>query len=354
MEHVTSWFQHGHDPHGHEHGDLGSLRERSPVPVRGLTLALCTYRRPASVARFLTSLAGQERQPEAIVLVDASPDDATEQVVRAHLASPQGPAPDGAQDTRAPAPFLYVRVEGPLRGLTRQRNLALGWVATDLVVFFDDDIVLLPGCLRIMEDAHRMSGDSVAGVGAFVQEPVRPRRRLWQLRRALGMIGSLTPGRYSRSGFSTPWGFLAPTNELVEGQWLPGCAMMWRTGIARELGFHAALDGYGQGEDLEFSLRALRHGRLLMATAAHVQHLHEPGGRPDHYRLGYMAIHNRYHIHRRGLQDRRPRDVAWFAYAWTLDTLLLLRQLPVPGRSAATAREMAGRVKAAYDLLLPR
>lgn len=341
--HVAAWLQHGHAAPGPD-----ALREAARTPVPGLTVALCTYRRPASVARFLASLAEQDRQPDALVLVDASPDDATERVVREHLAA--SPPTDAE---RTPA-VVYARVEGPLRGLTRQRNLALEWVATDLVAFFDDDIVLLPGCLRIMEDAHRALGGDAAGVGAFVREPVLPRRRLWQLRRALGIVESLEPGRYSRSGFSTPWGFLPPGDALVEGQWLPGCSMMWRTALARELGFHSELEGYAQGEDLEFSLRALRRGKLVMAGAAQVLHLHEPAGRPDHYRLGYMAIHNRYHIHRRGLPDRDWRDVAWFAYAWTLDTLLLARLFAVPGRASATAREMVGRAKAAYDLLLAR
>lgn len=347
MEHVASWFQLGwDDANAVAHGELPRPDTGEMTP--GVTLALCTHRRPQSVARCLSSLAEQDRQPDAVLLVDASPDDATERVVREHFESQRRDASRGA------VAVLYVRVDGPLRGLTRQRNLALGWVRTDLVVFFDDDIVLLPGCLRVMEAAHRVRGAGTVGVGAFVQEPVRPRRRLWQLRRALGMIGSLEPGRYSRSGFSTPWAFLEPTSGLVEGQWLPGCAMMWRTGIARAVGFHSALEGYAQGEDLEFSLRARQHGKLVIAGEARVLHLHEPAGRPDHFRLGYMAIHNRYHIHRRGLPDRRPRDIAWFAYAWTLDTLLLVRLLPVPGRSAATAREMVGRVKAAYDLLVLR
>jgi GT2 family glycosyltransferase len=130
--------------------------------------------------------------------------------------------------------------------------------------------------------------------------------------------------------------------------------MLWRTALARELGFHAGLDGYAQGEDLEFSLRARQRGRLLMAGAARVLHLHEPAGRPNAFRLGYMAIHNRYQIHRRGLPDRGWRDVAWFVYAWTLDTLLLVARLPLPGRAGPTAKEMAGRMRAAYDLLLER
>ena len=337
MEHVAAWFQRGDADL-----DPSALRARASVAGQhGLTVVLCTYRRPASVRRFLASLAAQRDAPAALVVVDASADADTEHAVR--------------EGTAALAwRVLYLRVEGPLRGLTRQRNLALEWVATDAVVFFDDDVVLDPGCLAAMEAAYRAPGPPVAGVGAVVRDAEAVRGRLWQLRRALGIVDSLAPGRYIRSGFSTPWAFLPPTDRVVEGDWLPGCCMLWRTELARELGFHAGLDGYAQGEDLEFSLRARRRGRLLMAGAARVLHLHEPAGRPNAFRLGYMAIHNRYQIHRRGLPDRDWRDVAWFVYAWTLDTLLLGARLPLPGRARSTAREMAGRMRAAYDLLLQR
>lgn len=334
MEHVTAWFERG-GPELPLTGEDGL--------ATGVTVVLCTYRRPHSVARFLRSLAAQERQPEALVVVDASPDDATERVV-----DELGPS------ASAPTRLCYARVAGPLRGLTRQRNFGLHAVTTDVVVFFDDDVVLQPGCLAAMEAAMRRPGIAAAGVGAFVVDPVPPGLGLWRVRRALGIVGTLAPGRYSRSGFSTPWGAPARADAVVEGDWLPGCAMMWRTAIVRALGFHAALDGYAQGEDLEFSLRARRHGPLLMAGGARVLHLHEAAGRPDAFRLGYMAIHNRYQIHRRGLADRRARDVAWFAYAWTLDTLLLARHLPRPAHAPRAAREMAGRVKAAYDLMLAR
>ncbi|HEU4628920.1 MAG TPA: glycosyltransferase [Gemmatimonadaceae bacterium] len=342
VPHVTTWFhRHGAAPAAAPDG-LDALRARAAAPAEaGLTVVLCTYRRPASVRRFLASLAAQLPLPAALVVVDASPDDATERVAREGAAA-------------LPARLLYLRVEGPLRGLTRQRNFALEWVTTDAVAFFDDDVVLDAGCLAAMEAAFRAPGAPVAGVGAVVRNPEVGRGRLWRLRRALGIVDSLAPGRYVRSGFSTPWAFLPPTEAVVEGDWLPGCCMLWRTALARELGFHAGLDGYAQGEDLEFSLRARRHGRLLVAGAARVLHLHEPAGRPDAFRLGYMAIHNRYQIHRRGLPDRRWRDVAWFTYAWTLDTLLLVARLVVPRHAAATVKEMAGRMRAAYDLLLER
>jgi hypothetical protein len=63
-----------------------------------------------------------------------------------------------------------------------------------------------------------------------------------------------------------------------------------------------------------------------------------------------MAIYNRYQIHRRGLSDRSWRDVVWFVYAWTLDTLMLCRNLLFPKRWAPTFRHLAGRLVAVADL----
>jgi GT2 family glycosyltransferase len=153
---------------------------------------------------------------------------------------------------------------------------------------------------------------------------------------------------------STPWSLLPPGDGAIEGDWLPGCAMMWRTAPARRVRFNEGFAGYAQGEDLDFSLQMRREGRLVLARSARLRHLHAPHGRPDHARLGYMAIRNRYEIHRRGLADRTGRDVAWFVYAWSVDTLMLARHVVHPGRWGATLRQVGGRARAAFDLIRGR
>jgi len=314
-------------------------REAGAPLQEGLAVVICTAGRPGSLARLLASLGEQERRPEQLVIVDAGPDDGAERVVRA------GGGDGVAREVR------YERVSGVLRGLTRQRNHALRLVHSDLVAFFDDDVVLLPGCLGELETTLRSGGPGVVGVGGFIVNDVaRPALR-WRVRIRTGVVTSLAPGRYFRSGMSTPWTFLEPTDALVEGDWLPGAAMLWRTASARAIGFNDAFAGYAQGEDLDFSLRARRAGRLLLAGRARLLHLHEPAGRPAPFRRGYMEIYNRYEIHRRALVDRSWRDIAWFAYAWGLDTLFLLRQLVIPGRAAYAARQIAGRVSAAVHLV---
>src|SRR5204862_3901692 len=162
-------------------------------------------------------------------------------------------------------------------------------VEHDLVAFFDDDVVFEPGCLAALERVLR-GEPRAAGAGvAVVNESPRP-NALWRLRRALRIVPDLTPGHYARSGMSIPWSFLGRRTGVVEGDFLPGCGMAFRTALARATGFHDGFAGYGQGEDLDFSLRMRRHGPLLLACDARLHHLTEPDGRPDPFRLGYMAI----------------------------------------------------------------
>lgn len=306
---------------------------------QGLAVAICTYQRPAALARLLDSLAAQTHRPDQVIVVDASPDEVSEAVVRARMAA----GPVGGE-------VLYCRVAGALRGLTRQRNLALRAAETDLIAFFDDDIVLLPETLGRMEQTHRAMGESVVGVGACIENQRTSPGLLWRLRRLLYIVPALAPGRYYRSGISTPWSFLPPTDAVLEGDWLPGGATMWRTQVARETGFNEGFAGYGSGEDLEFSLRIGKRGRLLLNGGARVLHLHESGGRPDHYRLGFSAVQNQNAIHRHCVRGRRRRDAVWFVYAQVADLLLRSGGLLRPATAGANARFLHGRIRSLLDL----
>lgn len=309
----------------------------------GVALVVCTRGRPLSVARFLSALARSTRTPDQLLIVDASDDRATEMIVLSH--------PDL---TRVARDVEYVSVEAAQRGLTRQRNVALAKVRTDLVAFFDDDIVLGSHCLARLEAVHRNTEGAVVGVAAAVEPPERTVPLIWQLRRWLGIVPDLQPGAYYRSGMSIPWHLVPARAELVRGDWLPGGATMWKTTVVRQLRFHDGFDGYGQGEDLEFSLRARHYGALFMAHSARALHLHEPGGRPDPAQAGYQAIRNWFAIHERTFGRRAFRSRAWFAYAFAMDSLLLARNLVRPRRVASVLGEWRGRLRAALQLLAGR
>jgi GT2 family glycosyltransferase len=295
----------------------------------GCSVVVCTRHRPALLSRFLDSLADQSPRPAQLVIVDSSADTESRAVLERH------PRRRELADR-----IDYCRVDASLAGVTRQRNLGLSLVETDLAAFFDDDIVLLPGCLAALERAHR-ADDTLVGVGAHIEnEPAVP-SPIWRLRRLLFIVPTLAPGRYFGSGVSTPWGFLGSTDALVEGDWLPGGAVMWKTEAARANGFTAGLDGYGMGNDLEFSLRISRFGRQAIAGDARLLHLREVGGRPEPRRLGYESLRNRRYIHRVGGGETAALKL-WFAYAMLVETGLQSLNLLRPGRTRDTWEYLRG------------
>lgn len=279
--------------------------------VAGVTVCICTYRRPGALVRALESVAGQEEAPLETIVVDGSPGDDTGDAVERLLAG-----------GTFPGTLRYLKVGGEQRGLTRQRNVALAATTTDLVAFFDDDVVLLPGALAAMARVHREHSPAPAGVAAVIENELHAPPAKWRLRRMLGAVPSLRAGQYARSGMSIPWNFLPRAAGVTAGDWLPGGATMWRTAAAAATGFDGSLTGYANGEDLEFSRRISVVGPLLMCPAARVHHLHEAGGRPDARHLGYTTVLNSWRIHR-GLRGRSGLDVARFAYAHALELAFL-------------------------------
>ena len=278
-----------------------SLSERHvPSLLSGLSVAVCTYNRHSSLERFLNSLETQNRLPETVLIVDAGSDDLTESMLI-------------SRSWRLNR-IVYLRVGDSLRGLTRQRNVALDWCSTDLIAFFDDDIVMEMDCLKELETTIRNSHD-IVGVGSCIlNEDAKP-GFLWNSLYRLGAMPDLTPGKYQRSGLVAPLRLLGEHQSEIDVDRLPGGCTIWRTALAQKVRFNDIFHGYAQSEDLEFSRRIAKYGRLVISGKAQVRHLHEMRGRADQIQLGRMGIVNRHYIHRTTLPDRQWQDALWFIYA---------------------------------------
>jgi glycosyltransferase involved in cell wall biosynthesis len=322
-----------------------ALRSIDPGPASGpladgVTVVVCTYNRPASLERLLRSM--QEAMPARleVVIVDASHDDQSEVAIRQLAAS-------GTLTTT----LRYYRVAGRLRGLTRQKNFALRVARADTIVFFDDDVVLRPNCITMMEQVLREGAGSVAGVGAYLENEHEAPPALWRIRRALGIVSTLRPGAYSRSGMSVPWNFLTPGSGVAPGDWLPGGASIYPTSLAREIGFHEGFEGYSNGEDLQFSLAAGAHGRLVVARAARALHLQDPANRPNPSDMAYVSARNAHHIHRTRPGGCTRLDRLYFGYAFLADTVVRFLALARPGVRAERWQFLRGRTRFLADLL---
>jgi GT2 family glycosyltransferase len=280
----------------------------------GITVCICTYERAADVGRFLDSLALQARHPDAVVIVDASADEETEFALR-----------NRSDLERIARRVSYFRVAGKLKGLTRQRNFALRWVKTDLVAFFDDDIVLDAGCLCLLEQALRAPNhaDAVAACCYIRNEAFASLPLIWRIRKALRLYRPEHAGSCHPSGIPIPQKLIVPFEGVRIVDLAPGCAMCWRTAVFASCSFEERMSGYALGEDVEFSLKTRPLGRKLLVGGAQVEHLHAPAGRPSPFQYGFQcAVFGS--IIRRRYGSRRLRHRCHYWLWQTVDIGMLL------------------------------
>lgn len=105
------------------------------------TIIITTFRRPEKLATLVRSLATQDIDGfEVIVTVDGVEPEAA----------------DAAREAWAPMdPSRLIHVEGERLGPCAARNRAIDRAGGDLLVFFNDDVVAEPGCVRAHLEAHR-------------------------------------------------------------------------------------------------------------------------------------------------------------------------------------------------------
>ena len=281
---------------------------------QGLTVILCTYRRAVSLARFLDSLALQSPRPEAVIIVDASPDEETKDALccRSDL-------------VRLAKQITYFSVTGKLKGLPRQRNFALRWVRTDLVAFFDDDIVLAPDCLRLLEEVLRAPGyaDAIAACCYIRNEAFASLPLHWRIHKALGLYRPEHAGCYHPHGIPVPQKLIAPFQGVRMVDLAPGGATCWRTAVFASCSFEERMAGYARGEDVEFSFKTRPLGRKLLVGGARVEHLHAPAGRSSPFQYGFQcAVGSRLIRRRYGSRCLRHRCQYWIWQSVELAVLL--------------------------------
>lgn len=271
-----------------------------------LTVAIPTYNRPDTVAHLLESIAQQTHLPCEILVIDSSPGNETERIVR--------------EVQLSPIAVHYLHHE---KGLTRQRNRAIAEAVGDILLFLDDDVVLEPDCLKHLMVAFEKAPDLV-GVGAYiVNEFGKPVERFWPIRKSVALLpGEYVSGKALPYGVVLPLSTLQPFSGLYDADWLPGCATAWRTSVFSRQAYSTFFHDYGLAEDKHFSIRAAHLGRLAICGDARIRHLKASGGRGNRFELGYYHVRNHIYI----LDTCFPEHVWWRRYQqlwyWLIESLL--------------------------------
>ncbi|PKP25166.1 MAG: glycosyl transferase family 2 [Bacteroidetes bacterium HGW-Bacteroidetes-2] len=322
------------------------------------TLIICTYMRPKPLLNLLQSVKLQTLYPNEILIVDASLNQETKEMMEQHSFEN----------------LHYFLVSEIDRGLTKQRNYGIERVGKeiDIVCFLDDDTVLEPDYFEQLLKTFEIHPKAL-GVGGYINnettwEKVNENEVIkinefsydgWKrkdgsrfvLRKKLGLDSDCPPGFSPLFSHGRSVGFLPPSGKIYEVEQVMGGASAFRRSVFDTFQFSTYFEGYGLYEDADFSLRVAKTGKLYVNTAAQLSHFHNPSGRPNQYQYGKMVVRNGYYVWR--VKNPNPSfnaKLKWHAITLLLMTIRFTNTFTTKKRKEAFTEAM-GRKMGWFSLL---
>jgi GT2 family glycosyltransferase len=241
-----------------------------------ISVIIPTRNRTRDLVNLLDSLRNQTRLPDELIVVDASDNDDTENMLE-------------EQGNRLPFDVIYQRASP---GSARQRNIGFGLSRGRYLFFFDDDVVLEPEYVRIIYDTFQEHGQGqlggVTGRIANIKESPKAWERIFK---RVFFLTDLGGGEIKLSGF--PSLRIDETPGYVN--FLSGCNMVYLREVFSQFLFDEALAGYSYMEDVDLSFRVGREYRLYYQPRARLSHYPTTYKTYDSRALRKMMIqHHRY------------------------------------------------------------
>lgn len=232
-----------------------------------VAVVIATYKRPGEVARCLDALELQTVAPDELVVVDASPDSATRDVV-----------------VKRPW-VVYLRNEAGVGTTATSRAIGIANTTSDIVAFLDDDSVPSPAWLKSLLLPY---ADAVVGAvgGRVVNDAAE--------------AASADPtniGRLLPNG-SLTGNFAADPGQDLRVSHLLGANMSYRRSAMDALGgIHEFYPGTGYREDSDMGLRMDQAGfDVVFAPSASVDHIAGQYSKGKRFDYRYMFYSQRNHI----------------------------------------------------------
>lgn len=256
------------------------------MEILPVSAVIPTRHRHEVFGRTLDSLLMQQMLPAELIVVDASEDGLTRELLEGF----QSRAGEGCK-------VRWMRAE--VMGAAAQRNQGVAAAAQPVIWFFDDDILFELECVARLWVALNSAAD-IGGVNAMItnqryQKPGRVSRFMFQLMagarqdsyagRVLGPAVNLLP----EDSEDLP--------EVVPVEWLNTTCAMYRREFLPQPPFPSHFTGYSMMEDVTLSLLVGRKARLMNARTARIFHDSQTGThKADAAELARMELVNRHYV----------------------------------------------------------
>ena len=293
------------------------------------SLLIITKDRQEDLGRALDSVLEQTRPLDQMVVVDSGKD-ATEGVVQRFAERFKG-------ETK------YVRSEP---GVVWQRLVGIPECTKDVVFMFDNDTILAPTCIKEMMAVYETPGnEDVLGVAPQV-ESNRPPGVLNTVFRWIFMHSRQNgSGRVLPSGFGS-FSWYSGKEEIHEIDCISGCCQSYRRSVFEQFSYDDYFCDMVYLDDIDFSYRVSKRGRILCTPRAHLRHVEAPSVRPKKGRMAYMQVVNHYYFFKKNM----PQDLYhWLCFWWSDLGVCLART--AKGIVSVNPSMITGLVRGHLDLL---
>lgn len=314
--------------------------------------------RPNAILRLLESVSNQKVYPVEILVIDGSTDFATQHIF----------------EKKAFKNLKYFKVEESDRGLTKQRNFGISKISdiVDIVAFLDDDTVLKEDYFKEVLKTFN-SNDKIIGVGGVsindnrwelkVEDKIYNNKFYYHLenyvikegirnvlRNFLGLQSNLSPSRMPN--FSNGRTYNYPLNgKTYEVDLLIGMSFSFRKKIFERINFSTYFEGYGLYEDADFSIRAQKFGKNVVATKCKLYHFHDEAGRPNKFKYGVMVLRNGWYVWRLKYPNPSLKSrFKWNSIAFLLTLIRFVNVITTSDRKSALT-EAFGRTYGWFSLI---
>jgi len=245
-----------------------------------------TRNRTRVLDRTLASLEEQRVFPAELIVVDASDDSSTRELL------------DGfRQRIRSLCALKWMPAN--TRGAAAQRNQGVAVATQPVIWFFDDDIIFEPECAQrlwnALESDARLGGVNAMIVNQRYHSPGRVSRTLFQF------LNGHAETTYAGLVIGPAVNLLPEDRddlpEVVPVEWLNTTCTLYRQEAFPTPPFDPVFVGYSLMEDLTLSLRVGRHWRLANARTARIFHDSQSAShKTDVIESAAMELVNRHYV----------------------------------------------------------
>lgn len=266
------------------------------------SLVVCTLNRREILLKCLEATLKQSRQPQQMIIVDASDD---WQESKKSIANSLGATCLGPE-------FIYMGSE--IKSSTYQRNVGLKKCRSDVVFFIDDDAFMYPDYAEKVMQIYEMDEQGLIGgiMGVLaalepdkdetsdaVSQAISSDSTIKRLKNSFSNYLSkfwyqtelLIPynGKYYHYNMAATFG----SDLVADMALLHGCRMTFRTNIVREVGgFNEILTRGALAEDSDLSYRISQKYALVVAFQAKICHLQTQLERLNRFKNVQLGILN--------------------------------------------------------------